>query len=257
MLAGYYDDSYDDDVFVVGGFVGCALRWQRFSDEWEAALDQSPRLEYYKASEANVRPEERKPDNPFLNFSRGMIQAKEKVLARIIVAHAEYAVYSTLERKDFSELIRPRVERPKRGMGRYRGHEYLFPFHGCIAATAKYLKEHNVNDQVDFFFDEQGKVGKWGRDMYEEMKAMADDWQFDNDPRPYLGVCVPHDDKKVVALQAADMFASRARKYDKVGASENDPAAAILSALPCMVSNWQRAGIQNMVDKWYPEGTDE
>src|SRR6185503_20322881 len=102
------------------------------------------------------------------------------------------------------------------------------------------------------FFDEQGKVGKWARDMYDEMKRSTDNWQFENDPRPYLGVCVTHDDLKVVALQAADMFASRARKYDKIGASENDPTIAILSRLPCMVSNWQRAKIQIMVDQWFP-----
>jgi len=133
------------------------------------------------------------------------------------------------------------------------------PFHGCIGATVSYLRKNKINDQVNFFFDEQGKVGKWARDMYEEMKISETmEIEEDIDPRPYLGVCVSHDDKKVVALQAADLFASRARRYDeRVEPIDDDPAFSILAmALPCEVSYWRPERIQIMIDKWFPPTDD-
>lgn len=261
MLAGYYDDSADLNAFIVGGLVSPVPRWEGFSDDWQTALHQHPRIEYYKSYHANVRPEDRKSDNQFRGFSRGMIRKKEKNLAEVIVAHAEYSVYSPLNRDDFNAIILSRVQRPKRGIGRYQGHEYHYPFHGCIGATVKYLKENNIKDQVDFFFDEQGKVGKWARDMYEDMKTSTIDVTgVIEDIRAYLGVCVPHDDKKMVALQAADMFASRARKYDQHEDGdliEDDPAFAILATLPCRVGLWPRERLRAMVDKWFlPPGDD-
>lgn len=260
MLAGYYDDSADQDTFVVGGFVSPVPRWEGFSDDWETVLHQPPRIDYYKSHEANALPELREHDNQFRGFSRGMIRGKEKLLATVIVAHAEYAVYSPISRKDFSEIILPRVQRRKRGIGRYQGHEYHYPFHGCIGATVKHLKDNDINDQVDFFFDEQGKVGKWARDMYDEMKA-SETLELDAaagfDPRPYLGVCVPHDDKKVVALQAADMYASRVRKYDEINHFVDDPVFAILAPIPCNIGTWPRKKLETMVAKWFPDTEEE
>src|SRR5690348_1213462 len=124
MLAGYYDDSADLNTFVVGGLVAPVTRWEGFSRGWEAALHQSPRIDFYKSYQANVRPEDRKSDNQFRGFSRGMIRKKEMTLAEVIVAHAEYCVYSPLKRNDFNRIILPRIKRPKRGLGRYQGHEY-------------------------------------------------------------------------------------------------------------------------------------
>ena len=252
MLAGYYDDSADLNIFVVGGLVSPTPRWEGFADDWELALHRNPRIDYYKSYHANVRPEDRKSDNQFRGFSRGMIKQKERALAEVIVAHAEYCVYSPLSRSDFSTIISPHIQRPKRGVGRYQGHEYLYPFHGCIGATIKQLQENRVNDQVDSFFDEQGKVGKWARDMYDNMKVNDHPelaWM-----QPYLGACVPHDDRKVVELQAADLWASRARRYDeRTKPVDDDPAFAILAmALPCKVSYWPSDRLKVMVDKWFP-----
>jgi hypothetical protein len=248
VLAGYYDDSADDYTFVVGGFISSVSRWEAFTDDWQVALHQNPRIDYYKAYEANVLPELRKSNNQFRGFSRGMILRKEKTLANVIAQHVEYSVYSAIDRNDFNTIVLPRVERRKRGIGRYTGHEYLFPFHGCISATVKHLKDENVDDQVDFFFDDQGKVGKWSRDMYEELKTHTST----KDMRPYLGVCVPHDDKKVVALQAADLWASRCRKYGDAQ-QVSDPICAILNQIPCNVAYWPKSRLQTMVAKIYPE----
>lgn len=54
-------------------------------------------------------------DDSRRGFPRGMITEKEKILAEVIAAHAEYCVYSPLERKDCKEFIC--LLRPKQGIG--------------------------------------------------------------------------------------------------------------------------------------------
>lgn len=251
MLAGYYDDSVDDQMFLVAGFVAEVSRWEAFTDEWQRKLKESPAITHYKAYDAKVAPELRKSDNVFWGFSRSMIAAKENVLATVIAKHVEYSVYSPIRRTDFETIVRPKIKRNKHGLGRYVGHEYHFPFHGCIAASIEHLKANNINDQIDFFFDDQGKVGKWSRDMYDNMKGNDHPelaWM-----QPYLGVCVPHDDKKVVALQAADLFASRVRRWgDDDNTPITDPALIILAPIPCKVSYWRPERLRTFIEKWFP-----
>jgi hypothetical protein len=247
MLAGYYDDSADNDTFVVGGFISTVARWEQFTDDWQSVLDQRPKIGYYKAYEANVSPENRKGENQFRGFSRGMILKKEKTLAEVIASHVEYAVYSAINRHDFNSIIMPNVQRRKRGQGKYIGYEYYYPFHGCISATIQHLKDDNLTEAVDFFFDEQGKIGKWARDLYDEIKTNA----IEVEKHPYLGVCVPHDDKKVLALQSADLWASRCRKW---GDSEvvPDPVLTILAPIPCYVSYWPKERLEMMMNMLFP-----
>src|SRR6266851_757494 len=51
----YIDDSGSEPqspVFVLGGFIAPHEKWASFSEEWQAALDQDPKLEYFKMTEA-------------------------------------------------------------------------------------------------------------------------------------------------------------------------------------------------------------
>ena len=50
----FFDDSGSggSPVFVLSGFVGPVASWERFSDEWQKLLDESPKLEYFKMREA-------------------------------------------------------------------------------------------------------------------------------------------------------------------------------------------------------------
>jgi hypothetical protein len=252
MLAGYYDDSADDETFLVGGLVAHVENWEAFEDEWERKRKEPPAIGYYKAYHARVPPDKRKNDNQFRGFSRGMILKKERTLAQIIVDHAEYAVFSPLNRKLFNSTVLPHVPRRTKGMGRYAGHEYHFPFHGCIDASVDHLIKANIKDeQIDFFFDEQGKVGKWARDMYDVLKERT----ATDEMRPYLGICLPHNDKKVVALQAADLYASRSRLYDKTNLVD-EMVMYMLSAIPCKVKRWPEEQLKRVIAKFYPE-TDE
>lgn len=38
VLHGYFDDSFDDEYFVLAGYITTVERWSRFSKEWESLL---------------------------------------------------------------------------------------------------------------------------------------------------------------------------------------------------------------------------
>jgi hypothetical protein len=52
IINGYVDESEDDTVFVLAGFVAPAEEWTKFSDVWQAALDAKPRVRLLKTSDA-------------------------------------------------------------------------------------------------------------------------------------------------------------------------------------------------------------
>jgi Protein of unknown function (DUF3800) len=55
MLKAFIDDSGsggDSPWFVLAGYVGTVEAWDAFEQSWRTVLDVSPKLEYFKASEA-------------------------------------------------------------------------------------------------------------------------------------------------------------------------------------------------------------
>src|SRR5262245_66278423 len=55
MLQAYVDDSClgEGPVGLLAGWIAPAADWARFSDDWDQALSMSPRLCYFKSSEAS------------------------------------------------------------------------------------------------------------------------------------------------------------------------------------------------------------
>src|ERR1700730_17739629 len=54
-LQGFFDDSGNEPtspIFVLAGFITTNQQWAAFSDEWQLALDEPPRLKYFKMAEA-------------------------------------------------------------------------------------------------------------------------------------------------------------------------------------------------------------
>jgi len=55
VLQGFFDDSGNEPtspIFVLAGFITTNQQWAAFSDEWQLALDEPPRLKYFKMAEA-------------------------------------------------------------------------------------------------------------------------------------------------------------------------------------------------------------
>jgi hypothetical protein len=55
VLQASIDDSGNEPsspIYYLAGFVTTHQQWANFSDEWQAALNESPKLAYFKMSEA-------------------------------------------------------------------------------------------------------------------------------------------------------------------------------------------------------------
>jgi hypothetical protein len=96
--------------------------------------------------------------------------------------------------------------------------------------TAQYLDSHNDNSipSVDFVFDEQGGLGNQAALWYR--------WEKERDPMlaRFLGAPpIFHNDKFVVALQAADMVAWHIRREHQFGQEKRPVASMIMDYVVC------------------------
>jgi hypothetical protein len=80
IINGYVDESEDDTVFVLAGFVAPAEEWTKFSDVWQAALDAKPRVRLLKTSDAMHSP----PRGEFWGLSEEARNGKLRTLYAII-----------------------------------------------------------------------------------------------------------------------------------------------------------------------------
>src|SRR5260370_35664012 len=69
----YVDDSVGSagsKALVLAGFVSSAAGWAAFSEEWQAALDLEPKLDYFKMNEANLLIQQFSPDRGWTEVKR-------------------------------------------------------------------------------------------------------------------------------------------------------------------------------------------
>lgn len=83
MLKVYIDDSNvgEEPVSVLAGWAADDKTWASFEKEWTAALGMSPKLAYFKESEANAR------QGQFVGWSDQSFTDRMHLLMRIIADH--------------------------------------------------------------------------------------------------------------------------------------------------------------------------
>src|SRR5689334_5142091 len=103
ILQAFTDDSGNEPtqkLFVLAGFVSPASAWALFSDEWQAALDTPPRLEYFKMAEANRMQEQFHPRRGWDETKR---DERVLLLARIARKYASFAAHVSISHADFAK----------------------------------------------------------------------------------------------------------------------------------------------------------
>src|ERR1700730_9070242 len=80
IVSGYVDESENDTVFVLGGFVAPAEEWAKFSDAWAAALEAKPRIRLLKTNDAMHVP----PHGEFRGLSEESRDEKLRLFYSII-----------------------------------------------------------------------------------------------------------------------------------------------------------------------------
>lgn len=204
VLQAFIDDSGNeptDPVYVLAGFVADSLAWAKFSDEWQAALDEPPRLAYFKMKEAERLQDEfdrRKGWNEKLRDDRLI------TFCRIIQKHAIYRVHVSLQHADFIKHIKS-LETPIRRS--VSNHPYYLLFHHLILTVAAVRLSFGASGKVNFIFDEQGSLGDdavhyWNNFMVHALRSSGTDFTPHIGTRPKF-----ENEKEFKPLQAADLYA--------------------------------------------------
>jgi hypothetical protein len=216
MLQAFVDDSGSDPqsfVYVLAGFVASPAQWAAFTDEWEKALNQSPRLAYFKNNEAMGL---KGQFNKTCGWSSQKRDDRLVALAQIIRKHIPERFSVAMRHGDYKHYMHgiPVARRMKN-----LEHPYFMLFHEimlCVAAI------HSMSKDVSpcqFVFDQQGKIGEraaaWWPTFRQSMQIARVDFS------PYFTESKPTfaSDEELRPLQAADMFAgqlARAMASDKI-----------------------------------------
>jgi hypothetical protein len=213
MIRGFFDDSSDGSIFLVAGWVTDYQTWERFSKNWRDALDENPKINYFRHHEAKSDP----PSGQFEGWSPGQIEAKMRRLANVICKHEMYGVVSGLNIdahmaafdgsaaswKQLRSVIKP-----------------IHCFHSCAFSASALILQIQIDrgliqQKVDLVFDEtNGLLGEC-IEVYNRVKEF-----FPLDKKAIAGTLTEADDKDVEALQAADLLAGQLITGRRLGFTE-------------------------------------
>jgi len=195
ILHAYLDDSYDNDWYVVGGFLAPKSVWEIFGARWYSALKEKPRLGFYRTSDALALA------GQFQHFDREQRDDRIVRLSEVLPLKNFFGISAHLSRNDFEEFFTPNFL-PVYGDPYYICALYLIE-NTCLA-----MKVSRPNPKiVDFIFDRQGKVGDKFRTVFDRGIKPLSTSLF-----PFIGQCRHEDKEKVLPLQAADMHVSWRRR---------------------------------------------
>jgi len=195
MFRAFFDESGTDPeknkALVVGGFCGRVEEWERASDAWDECLREPPAIAYFKRHEAQSL------DGAFIKFNRTNADKKVLALANVICrfdllgfcASVRYRLFEGKDAKLTKGMIGTRV--------------YDWGFGSAVKAVLQHMQETTpATERVDFIFDDRTEL-RANIDIFYKMKND----EFFREIMSRAGECMPGDDKKIVALQMADLLA--------------------------------------------------
>jgi hypothetical protein len=181
VLAARIDDSADDTIYSLAGWLSTADKWKQFSDDFEAAG---------------------LPSTFHMKKVRRHAGKRVNMLAAITCRYAMYRVDCVLHQKNYLMAAKGRV-------ATQLDSPYFVLFYQVILATCYFLDQMKIDDTIDWIFDEQGQVGTDANAWYSWIKEHA----ALNISRRLGSTPIFRDDDKVLPLKAADLFAWEIRKH--------------------------------------------
>jgi uncharacterized protein DUF3800 len=211
MFGAYIDDSgsHEQSPFMIlAGLVAEKEVWDDFSDEWQAAIDAAPRIDYFKSTEAATL------TGCFEGFSRVEAEVKTDMLTDIALNRILYGMLTTILWDDFNNILKCHTPKPKGALKYFLRHPYYSCYHDIISCIADIhmRNRHILNGKVDFMFDNQGKEGERCKRLYDALKP-----DMPEEIRAVLGEVYQGDDKVHLPLQAADLMAWQNRNRNLPG----------------------------------------
>jgi hypothetical protein len=215
-LRGFFDESdthepADKQVFTLGGWVTTVETWDRFSDDWDKVLRQSPAISYFKHHEAKG------PNGEFEGWTAKDADAKIMALAEVIDKHLDpdkrdYGFITGMKPEMLRFLYRNSPATPKQ---RRSVLKFTTPYHLCFFNVISCVRQIELGidraSPVDFVFDAGSDVLPECALALREMKKSA--------PSLFslIGTVTEGDDKELAPLQAADLLVGQASSNLKNG----------------------------------------
>jgi Protein of unknown function (DUF3800) len=194
VFKAFFDESGGPEsskALIMGGFLGRVEEWERASDAWDECLHQSPAIEYFKRREAQG------PNGQFEGWDRPSADKKVLALATVIsrfklLGMCAIVPFGIFDGRD-----------PKITKGMMGTRAYDLAFAGAVKIVLQHMKETMPEgEKVDFVFDDHSALAP-NIDTFYTMKREP----FFKEFMSPAGGCMPDDDKRVVALQMADLLA--------------------------------------------------
>jgi hypothetical protein len=155
-LQAFFDDSGNEQsspIFVLGGFITTNQRWAAFSDEWQQALDEPPRLEYFKMAEAEHFRGQFSKTKGWINENR---DARLLTLANIVTKHAIVRVHASVLHSSFQRWIKS-IRNPTRNSA--QDNPYFVLLQSIVQIVSALRVRAFRNDSCEIVFDDQGSTG--------------------------------------------------------------------------------------------------
>jgi hypothetical protein len=204
------DDSGSEPkspTFILAGLVAPFGAWIAFIAEWRAILDKSPKLDYFKMSEAGSMTEQFHPSRGWTETLR---DTRVLELAQVAAKYGAIRIHASIKHDDFERYIAS-VPAPERKLSIDR--PYLLMFLQIIMALATGGDQFGLCGACDYIFDEQGAFGEealnWWPNFKQSINAIAR-----SDIKKFIGNRpMFRDEKDFLPLQAADLYAWHIRKH--------------------------------------------
>lgn len=209
FLKVHGDESYDDEIYCCGAFLGWPKDFFYLGLQWEDRL-RKEHLEYFRAAECEGLHGQFDPQNPpgyGLSQARARAESVRHDLVEIIQSETIAGITVSVDRKDFDALV---AENPK-ARKHFGTDIMIFSYKILIRTTVGLLEQdwpEPPRPKAAFLFDEHSNY-KQAEQAYDQLKS-------ENEACAKRMLVVAHaDDTEYPGLQMADLMAHEARLRTK------------------------------------------
>jgi hypothetical protein len=230
LAFAFVDDSGsggDSPYYVLAGYSADKSTWESFWADWQGVLDLSPKLNYFKMSEAESL------KGQFLNFTRSDRDARLAKFIDVILNHDLFEASVAIKDVDYREVLYPVLD---------RGHAspYYCAFIGMATALSGRYRHSGSDEIVHFIFDTQGAMEDKMLRLYDTFRGDFRHWK--------LGSVEYRSDKDVLPLQAADLIAWQTRRFLCSTEGTRDEIKRLHSVRPPFRSILKRTDVKDAAD---------
>jgi hypothetical protein len=200
MLQVFVDDSgrgenRDNPVFVLAGYAGRARNWEAAVDDLQRIMRKKPRLDYLKGKEAAAL------NGNFTGWTAKDRDAKLAEMVAVLVKYRMIAISVGVSYADFNRILAKQAGPMK--------NPYALTFAHVVVWMLDSAVKMQSRERLELIFD-QGVIGR-ERNINAAYKGM-----MDHLPKTMTDLLVGRprfeDDKYLLALQMADLFAWHSRR---------------------------------------------